>query len=483
MSIGIVMLVGAALSGFSVRLTDESPPTAERWASDVVTYAIELAGSDDLPPEAALDAVRAGFRSWVDVDCATVTFQEVGDAPDPHATLATTAAPDGRNDVVWIEDEAWPFGMYVLGVTAPIVGPDHRIAEADIAFNGVDWQWTTSGNGGMDLESVAVHEIGHFIGVQHNIGPFELAAQPTMAPYVASGVQSRTLEPDDQAAACFLYPATPYTCLSDADCPLLLSQTFEQDDFYSGRFRCAHDGEGPGTCTTLERFLPQAVGLGEVCHRPEECRAGLECHPYPAAPADGADITEARGVCTTGCDPYTTPTTCPTAFHCEAFPAPLERAGVCLPDDGRVLPPGEGPDGCLGSAICAPGKACLPPPTGDVRRCALLCPVADGDAGCPPGEGCWGYGAATGGCFDRALFPPEPEPEPVPEPSPEGDPDAAVEFETTVAPDPEPGADVAPDRSGSGREGSGGCAGGALGGGWFALAMVAATRLERRRRR
>ncbi|MCC6623833.1 MAG: matrixin family metalloprotease [Deltaproteobacteria bacterium] len=467
----LVLHLPAVLSGFSVRLTDEDPPTAERWADDHVTYRMQLAGSDDLPAADALGAVRAAFATWAALDCTTVTFEELGDAPDPSATLAVTSAPDGHNDVVWVEGDDWRFGAYVLGVTAPVIGADRALREADIAFNGLYVQWTTSGNGGTDLESVAVHEIGHFIGAQHNLGPYEHAAPPTMAPFVASGIQNRTLEPDDQKVACFLYPAAPYRCVSDADCPLLLSQTFESNDFYSGRFRCERAGAELGTCTRLERFLPDGVGFGERCHRPEECAAELGCHPYVGA--SGGD----GGICTHGCDPFAA-ASCRDGYRCEAFPVPLETSGVCLPDDGVVLPPGEGPDGCLSTAICAPGKACLPLPGVDIqeglRRCALVCAVADGDAGCPPGQGCWSYGQPNGACFDRVLFPVEPEPEVAPEASePEPTPEPGPEPTSEPAPDTAVGPEPAPARPDDG------CHGGATP---LALGLIALG-LRRRRER
>ncbi|MCC6624415.1 MAG: matrixin family metalloprotease [Deltaproteobacteria bacterium] len=433
----IVLMLGALASGFSVRLTDEDPPTAERWPSDLVGYRLQLAGSDDLAPADALAAVRVAFATWAAIDCTTVAFEELGDAPDPDASLAVTSAPDGHNDVVWIEDDAWRFGAWVLGVTAPLIGPDGALAEADIAFNGLHVQWTTRGNGGTDLESVAAHEIGHFIGAQHNLGPFEHASPPTMAPVIAGGIQNRTLEADDRKVACFLYPRAPYGCLGDDDCPLLLSQVFETGDFYSGRFRCDRPGAELGACTLLERFLPAGVGYGERCHRPEECAGDLGCHPYAGTEPESPTAATTGGVCTTGCDPFT-PSPCREGYRCEAFPVPLETSGVCLPPDGVVLPPGEGPDGCLTTAICTPGKACLPLPDEDVqtglRRCALLCEVALGDAGCPPDQGCWSYGQAFGACFDRALMPVDPEPEPEPEPEPQPEPQPEPEPE----PEPEP---------------------------------------------
>jgi hypothetical protein len=388
-------LLVALATAYSVRLTGFFPPIVERWDDPTVTYSIQLAGSDDLPPEVAVDSVRQAFASWQDLACATVRFVEVGDAPNPRTNMALGARANGINEVHWVESD-WPFGAYVLGVTVPKVAPDGRLVESDIAFNGEQVQWTASGNGGMDLESVAVHEIGHFIGIQHNLGPYPLTLPPTMAPWVAGGIQNRSLTDDDIAAACFLYPETPWTCASDADCPELLSQTFETGDYYSGRFRCGDDL----TCSILERFVPHRVGLGERCHRADECRDGLGCHPVGDA-----------SLCTRGCTPSAPD--CPEGYRCDPMSAPLEALGVCLPTDGIIFAPAAGPEGCLDSSICAGDAACLPTPADpELRRCATFCGAA---APCPAGQRCHSYGGPSGACFDASLFPAEPAPEPGPE--------------------------------------------------------------------
>jgi len=409
-----------ALPSFSVRLVSVSPTLVEFWREVPVRYHLQLAGSDDLAPDVATAAVRKAFASWADIDCSTVAFVEVGDAPDPTTNIGAGGRPNGLNEIHWVENERWRFGAYVLGVTAPILAADGRLVEADIAFNGLQVQWTASGNGGTDLESVAAHEIGHFIGIQHNLGPYAHGDPPTMAPYISSGTRSGSLTEDDIRAACFLYPATPYVCETDGDCPLLLSQTFESDDFYSGRLRCED-----GACTLLERYVPGGVGFGERCHRPDECRSGLLCHPFADA-----------GVCTHRCDPYSIETDCDEGYTCATLAPPLDQSGFCVPREATVADPGQGIEGCRDAWICRGGQLCMPTPLDpDYKRCATLCVVADPD--CPEGTRCHSYGGAGGACFTPQWFPAEvePQPEPGPEPSPEPIAESPAEAAEPVDPD------------------------------------------------
>lgn len=457
-----------ALPGFSVRLVNVSPTLVELWHELPVTYHLQLAGSDDLAPEVATAAVRKAFASWADLECSTVAFLEVGDAPDPTTNMGAGGRPNGKNEVHWVENDRWRFGAYVLGVTAPIISADGRLVEADIAFNGLQVQWSASGNGGTDLESVAAHEIGHFIGIQHNLGPYAHGDPPTMAPYISWGTRSGSLTEDDIRAACFLYPTTPYVCASDDDCPQLLSQTFESDDFYSGRLRC-----DDGACTLLERYVQGGVGFGERCHRPEECRDGLLCHPFADA-----------GVCTHGCDPYAAESGCDDGYACEHLAAPLDQSGFCVPREAAVADPGQGVEGCRDAWICTGGQLCMPTPLDPAhKRCATLCVVAAPD--CPEGTRCHSYGGAGGACFPPEWFPAEPEPEPGPESEAEPEPEPAPELDDDLSPDKleSDGADTAsePDRAPERRPADTGCSGDATP--TWPLIVIALRALTLRRRK
>lgn len=431
-----VVAVTTSASAFSVRIAASGDPT--RWAVPLIGYYLQMAGSDNLTPEESQLGVRRGFQSWRDVTCSNVDFEELGDVPDPSTTLLTKQVANGLNEVVWIEDDSWTLGAYTLGVTLPLHdGATGHIYEADIAFNGYLVKWKLDSGNGTDLESVAVHEIGHMFGAQHNLGPYDFSQPPTMAPNIASYERSRSLESDDQSIACFLYPAAPpYLCDSDADCPRVVGRDLEGNEFYTGAFPCTEDLVNPGTktCEAFAAAITGTVNLGEACAFPEACADGYTCTPWPAA---GEDVCAAP--CSVGGDDA-----CLPGFDCVPF-AIQPSTGACLPSDGVPYPPGQGPLGCVGSGSCPTGNQCIATPVdddGELRICVSTC-TSDGELVCPQDTVCYFFseGDAVGACFEPGqIAGPEPEPEPVPdlqaeaaESGPEVDVEAAPEDQELVA--------------------------------------------------
>ena len=112
---------------------------------------------------------------------------------------------DGANVVSWRENN-WQKSSVVLAITSTIWGGGNGYTDTDIKFNGDDHTWFTDTGGdrsGTDVVSVAAHEVGHAIGLDHSDVP-----TATMAPSTQSGDRSgRTLERDDMEGACALYPS------------------------------------------------------------------------------------------------------------------------------------------------------------------------------------------------------------------------------------------------------------------------------------
>jgi len=157
-------------------------------------------------------AVAAGFATWEAVPTASVAFQFVG---------FTSAAPFDDDGISTFGFDAQPDLDRVLGATSFVVDRlTGEIVESDVFFNSI-FTWSTAAAGDasrFDLQSVATHEIGHFVGLGHSaIGETEIrpdggrrviASGAVMFPIsLGRGITAdRTLQPDDIAGVSDLYP-------------------------------------------------------------------------------------------------------------------------------------------------------------------------------------------------------------------------------------------------------------------------------------
>ncbi|MBI2827815.1 MAG: matrixin family metalloprotease [Acidobacteria bacterium] len=161
-------------------------------------------------------ATARAFATWEAVPAASITFQFAG---------FTGAEPFDEDNVSVIGFEDHPDMERVLGATGFLIDTiTGEIVESDIFFNSA-FQWSTAAQGDptrFDLESVAVHEIGHFLGLGHSaLGETEmrpeggrrvLGSASVMFP-VALGrgiTHDRELQPDDMAGISDLYPAAGF---------------------------------------------------------------------------------------------------------------------------------------------------------------------------------------------------------------------------------------------------------------------------------
>jgi hypothetical protein len=152
------------------------------------------------------------FATWEAVPTASIAFQFSG---------VTGAEPFDDDGVSVLGFQDQPDMERVLGATGFLVDTvTGEILEADIFFNSA-FPWSTSAAGDpdrFDLESVAVHEIGHFLGLGHSaLGETEvrpeggrrvLASGAVMFPisFGRGTIHDRTLQPDDIAGVSTLYP-------------------------------------------------------------------------------------------------------------------------------------------------------------------------------------------------------------------------------------------------------------------------------------
>jgi hypothetical protein len=189
-----------------------STQTPLKWDQSRVRWFATNLGAPGVTAAQFQTAVAAGFGTWEAVPTASVGFQFVG---------FTSAVPFEDDGVSTFGFEAEPDMDRVLGATTFVVDTlSGEIVESDVFFNSIfTWSTTAAGDATrFDLQSVATHEIGHFLGLGHSaLGETEvrpeggrrvLASGAVMFP-ISMGrgvIADRTLQPDDIAGISDLYP-------------------------------------------------------------------------------------------------------------------------------------------------------------------------------------------------------------------------------------------------------------------------------------
>ncbi len=157
-------------------------------------------------------ALGRAFSTWQAVPTAGVSYQFAG------FTSARPGDGDGMNTLGF---RSAPELDRVLAATSFLVDTvTGTMIESDIFFNSA-FLWSTSSagiTGRVDVESIALHEIGHMSGLGHSmLGETELqagggrrviGAEAVMFPiaYAAGSVAARTPRADDVAGISDLYP-------------------------------------------------------------------------------------------------------------------------------------------------------------------------------------------------------------------------------------------------------------------------------------
>lgn len=198
-------------------LDSEGKPVFVSWAkgSIPITYVINERTSTSLlnitKDSNPIEAIISAFNSWDSIPTSFISFKFGGKTP------ISNAAADGVNLITFVDPSFSDPAALAITITTWAQGagsirlPDGRVFEAsfpgqildaDIIFDSTDIFSTTALPDAVDLESVAAHEIGHFLGLDHTA-----ILSSTMLPFTPGGtIRQRTLDVDDIAGASSIYP-------------------------------------------------------------------------------------------------------------------------------------------------------------------------------------------------------------------------------------------------------------------------------------
>ena len=183
-----------------------------KWAQTPVRYVVTNTAVPGVSVTDFQAAVARAFASWQAVPTAAITYQLAG------VTNAVPGRDDGLSTLGFLNR---PELDRVLASTSFLVDSvTGELVESDIFFNSA-FAWSVAPAGEpsrFDLESIALHEIGHMSGLGHSaLGETELregggrrvlSSEAIMFPiaFTAGSIAGRTLKADDIAGISDLYP-------------------------------------------------------------------------------------------------------------------------------------------------------------------------------------------------------------------------------------------------------------------------------------
>ncbi len=183
-----------------------------KWNTTPVRYFVTDAPGGGLTATQFQGAVARAFDTWTAVESASISYDFAG------YTRSLPGEDDGRTTLGFLNE---PDLDRVLASTSYLIDDfTGDLVEADIFFNSsFPWSVAAAGERGRwDLESIALHEIGHLSGLGHSaLGETELipgggrrviSTGAVMFPIAlgAGDITGRTLQPDDIAGISDLYP-------------------------------------------------------------------------------------------------------------------------------------------------------------------------------------------------------------------------------------------------------------------------------------
>jgi hypothetical protein len=172
------------------------------WDRRSLTFAFDM-GTNDIPGGGEFDAVRAAFATWA--AAGPLAFTEVTTAQQPDVRIGWRRAGDPDHSMVGpvLAHADFPPGCSVVTNTLP--KPVH--------FDDTEHTWSVGAvPAAFDVETVALHEIGHILGLGHSSVPGSV-----MFPTVQENFTLRTPTADDLAAVQALYPETAWTDIGHAN--------------------------------------------------------------------------------------------------------------------------------------------------------------------------------------------------------------------------------------------------------------------------
>jgi hypothetical protein len=170
-----------------------------KWASGHANWAYNGTGAPAGISGTALGAISAAAATW---GAQGANFSFLGGGATGAGTGACGGGTDGANTVGWAIQAGAVLGVTCSWFGGSAGGGMAAASEFDMQLD-PEWNWTTGPAIQIDLQSVATHEFGHALGLNHS-------AQSSAVMYASypSGTDKRTPTADDIAGITAIYGAS-----------------------------------------------------------------------------------------------------------------------------------------------------------------------------------------------------------------------------------------------------------------------------------
>jgi len=194
------------------RMTDCGVPLF--WPTPCTGFTVQRDSAQGISATTVEDLAKQAFAAWTNADCGTghprMRVDDLGhvacNKPEYNPTLA-------NSNTIMFRSDGWPYpATNTIALTTVTFNVDTgEIRDADMELNSTDITFsTTDANVSYDLLSILTHETGHFLGMAHSPVP----GATMEADYPPKSTELRSLEADDVAGICAIYPpgAVPASC-------------------------------------------------------------------------------------------------------------------------------------------------------------------------------------------------------------------------------------------------------------------------------
>lgn len=388
----LLLATGWSLTATAYNIIRTSNGAEVHWASGAmpVGWYLDDDGCDDLVMEDLETAYQHSFAVWDAIPCAQAGVAYLGRIDKTRGDCGVIP-PDGKNVMIFVEED-WPSEWTgALGITQPVFNPTNgQISDADIFYNGAHFTWSAqegSASNRVDIWNVGAHENGHFFGLDHP-GESGLPGDdehPEATMYYASSVgeiSRRYPALDDIQGLCHLYPvqgANGSPCILNGNCnsglckadpdtaTLFCTNACQTDDDCGEAFACNAE---QGFCVARGGRL---AGFGDSCTDGIPCKDDLYCVANAAA-----DLS----MCSRDCPPE-----CPEGYLCQSFSGGKHACWMKNTWGGRL---GES---CSAAEPCHSDYDCTTV-SGKGTMCTRTCPPE-----CPPDFTCMALVGASSVCW------------------------------------------------------------------------------------